>query len=60
MKINYNKINSETGLGIFNKSELLHYASRLVDELEAHNKNYTQKQYRQITDLKAIIDNITE
>jgi hypothetical protein len=60
MKVNYNKINSETGLGVFSESELLHYVSRLVDELEAHNKNYTKKQYRQITDLKAIIDNITE
>lgn len=60
MKINYNKINSETGLGVFNKNELLHYVSRVVDDLYTHNKNYTQKQYRQITDLKIIIDNITE
>lgn len=60
MKINYNKINSETGLGILNENELLHYASRIADELYTHNKNYTKKQYRQITDLRTIIDNITE
>ena len=60
MKINFNRVNSETGLGVFNKDELLHYVSRIVDDLYTHNKNYTKKQYRQITDLKAIIDNITE
>jgi hypothetical protein len=60
MRINFNKINKETGLGITNKNGLLHYVSRVIDELYTHNKNYTKKQYRQITELKAIIDNITE
>ncbi len=60
MKINYDKINSETGRGIFNKNELLHYVSRVIDDLESHNKNYTKKQYEQITELKIIVDSITE
>lgn len=60
MKINYNKINAETGRGIFDKNELLHYVSRVIDELESHNKNYTKKQYNQINELKIIIDSITE
>ena len=60
MKIDYNKINKETGRGIFNKNELLHYVSRVVDELYTHNKNYTKKQYNQVSELKTIIDSITE
>ena len=43
-----------------NKNELLHYVSRVIDELYTHNKNYTKKQYQQIQELKSIIDNITE
>ena len=60
MKVNFNKINVETGRGITNKNELLHYVSRVIDELYNHNKNYTKKQYQQIEELKIIIDNITE
>ena len=60
MKTNYNQINAETGAGVFNKSELLHYATGLINELYTHNKNYTKKQYEQISNLKSIIDNITE
>lgn len=60
MKIKYNQINAETGAGIFNKPELFHYASGLINELYTHNKNYTRKQWEQISELKTIIDNITE
>lgn len=60
MKINYKKINDETGAGIFNKNELLHYVSGLVNDLYTHNKNYTKKQYENITDLKSVIDSIIE
>lgn len=60
MKININKINEKTRLGLMNKNEILHYVAGIIDYLYTHNKNYTKTQYYKIEDLKNIIDCITE
>ena len=60
MKINLNKINKETRLGLLTKNEVLHYVRGVIDYLYTHNKNYTKTQYFKIEDLKSIIDSITE
>lgn len=60
LKINYNKINEETRLGLLNANEVLHYVSGVIDYLYAHNKNYTKEQYYKIENLKSIIDSISE
>lgn len=60
MKIDLNKINKNTRLGLLNKNEVLHYVSGVIDYLYTHNKNYTKNQYYKIEDLKRIIDCITE
>ena len=60
MKINYNKINEETGAGLLNPPAVLHYMNSLIDYLYAHNKNYTKQQYYKIEELKTIINNIVE
>lgn len=60
MKINYDKINYETRAGLTRKEAVLHYAQRLIEYLESHNKNYTKAQYEFICELKSIIDSIEE
>ena len=60
MKVNINKINESTRLGLMNKAEVLHYARAVIEYLYTHNKNYTKEQYYKIEDLKNIIDNINE
>jgi hypothetical protein len=60
MKINFNKINESTRLGLMTKAEILHYVDSTINYLYTHNKNYTKEQYYRIEDLKHIIDNITE
>jgi hypothetical protein len=60
MKINFNKINESTLLGLMTKAEILHYVDSAINYLYTHNKNYTKEQYYRIEDLKHIIDNITE
>ena len=60
MKINFDKINRETGAGIFRKSALLHYIKNNLDYLETHNKNYTLEQMNKINILVSIFDNIEE
>lgn len=58
MKINFNKINELTQIGVFRDSSLLVYIQHSLDYLEAHNKNYTKKQYHLINELKTIFENI--
>lgn len=58
MKINFEKINELTKLGIFRDSSLLVYIQHTLDYLEAHNKNYTKKQYHLILELKTFFENI--
>jgi hypothetical protein len=60
MKINFEEINTNTGLGIFRKSTLLNYIKSQLEYLEAHNKNYTNKQYNAIETLKTIFKSIQE
>lgn len=60
MKVNINKINESTRLGLMNKAEVLHYVRAVIEYLYTHNKNYTKEQYYRIEDLKNIIDNINE
>lgn len=58
MKINFNKINKLTQIGVFRDSSLLVYIQHSLDYLESHNKNYTKKQYHLINELKTIFENI--
>lgn len=58
MKINFEKINELTKIGVFRDSSLLVYIQHTLDYLESHNKNYTKKQYHLISELKTIIENI--
>ena len=60
MKIDFDKINYNTNLGLLNKEAILHYMTRAIEFLESHNKNYTKKQYELICDLYEIITNIKE
>ena len=60
MKINFDKLNKSTGLGIFNKAELLHYLMSTAEFLESHNKNYNKAQYEKIWELKEIFKSIEE
>ncbi len=60
MKVNFNKINESTWLGLMTKAEVLHYVRGVIEYLYTHNKNYTKEQYYRIEDLKNIIDNINE
>ena len=60
MKIDFNKINESTRLGLMTKAEILRYVRGVVEYLYTHNKNYTKEQYYRIEDLKNIIDNIDE
>lgn len=60
MKVNFNKINESTRLGLMTKAEVLHYVRSVIEYLYTHNKNYTKEQYFRIEDLKNIMDNINE
>ena len=60
MKINFDEINKNTGLGIFRESTLLNYIKSNLEYLESHNKNYTNKQYNIIEELKTIFKSIKE
>lgn len=59
MKIDFEKMNEQTGLNINNISDLIIYIQHTLDFLESHNKNYTKKQYYLIDELKTIFENIT-
>ena len=60
MKVNFNKINESTRLGLMTKAEILHYMRAVIEYLYTHNKNYTKEQYYRIEDLKNFIANINE
>lgn len=60
MEIKFNKENILKSIGIecsYDKYYIA-YMQQLVDDLYRHNKNYNNKQYYMINDLKEIIDNI--
>lgn len=60
MKIRFNKENISKSIGIecSNDINYIVYMQRLIDDLYRHNKNYNNKQYYAINDLKEISDNI--
>lgn len=60
MKIKFNKENISKSIGIEcgNDINYLVYMQRLIDDLYTHNKNYNNKQYFMINDLKEILNNI--
>lgn len=60
MEIKFNKENILKSIGIECSCDMnyLVYIQQLVDDLYRHNKNYNNKQYYMINDLKEIIDNI--
>lgn len=60
MEIRFNKENILKSIGIECSCDMyyLMYMQKLVDELYRHNKNYNNKQYYAINDLKEILDNI--
>lgn len=60
MKIDINKLNRNTGLGLTRKETALHEAQKQIDFLSTHNKNLTKAQYESVMILKEIIDSIKE
>ena len=54
MKINFKKLEGETGLTGINENELILYMANLVEFLAIHNKNYNNSQYYKITLLNDI------
>jgi hypothetical protein len=56
MKINFDKINRNTGLGMFREPELILDIKGKLEYLQSHNKNYTKKQYEIIQELKTIFE----
>ena len=58
MQINFEKIEKLTGLHFDNLEQLFFYVRHDIEILEAHNKNYTKKQYYIIDDLLSIINSV--
>ena len=58
LKINKSNIKNNIGIEFKNNNDYINYMQNLLEFLEAHNKNYTQKQYFKILELKEIIQNI--
>jgi hypothetical protein len=58
IKINKQKILKNAGFELTDPRDYIRYMRQLVENLESHNKNYTKKQYFEITQLKEILENI--
>lgn len=60
MKISFNKKEILKSIGIECSCDInyIAYMQRLIDDLYRHNKNYNNKQYDMIYNLKEILDNI--
>ena len=60
MEIKFNKeeILKSTGIECSCDVDYITYMQQLIDDLYRHNKNYNNKQYYMVSDLKAILDNI--
>lgn len=58
LKINKEKLLNDVGLEFRHDYDILLYLIKSVDYLETHNKNYTQRQYQQILDIKYILDSL--
>ena len=57
IKINTLKL-SKLGYKFTSMYDMLEHIESLLEYLESHNKNYTQKQYYKILELKEIISTI--
>ena len=62
MKISINKkdILGSIGLEFTNIEDYLLYMQELIDYLYFHNKNYTNKQYFKIEELRVILNNVVK
>lgn len=60
MKLDFNKLNRATGLGLLRPAAVLHEAQKQIDYLSLHNKNLTKAQYNAVMILKDIIESIKE
>lgn len=62
MEIKFNKEEILKSIGIECSCDIdyIIYMQQLIDDLYRHNKNYNNKQYYMINDLKEILDNIEE
>lgn len=58
IRFNKEKILKSIGIECTNNIDYLNYTRQLVYDLYSHNKNYTNKQYYEIEELKEILDNI--
>lgn len=58
MEFDLVKIEELTGLYFENVEQLYFYVLQQIEFLEAHNKNYTKKQYYKINDLFDIIRSV--
>lgn len=59
IKINFEKINKTTSLGLLRESAVISYLQNKIEFLATHNKNYNKKQYETILEMQEIINNIT-
>ncbi len=57
LKLKKDKILKETGIKEMKDIDYLFYIIEEVDFLLSHNKNYTKKQEKILTDIKSILDN---
>ena len=57
LKLKKDKILKETGIKEMKGIDYLFYIIEEVDFLLSHNKNYTKKQEKILTDIKSILDN---
>ena len=57
MKINLKSVN-KLGYDFKSSDEMFEHLKSLLGYLESHNKNYTNKQYNGIQEVKDIIDTI--
>lgn len=58
MKINFEKIERETGRRFENLEQLYFYISYTLDFLKVNNKNYNKKQYEKIDELFSFFHSI--
>lgn len=58
MKINFDKLEQETGIKDTNENDLILYIKNIVEYLATHNKNYNNTQYHKIILLNDIFKSI--
>ena len=58
MKIDFKKLENETGIKNTNETDLILYIKNIIDYLATHNKNYNNTQHYKITLLQDIFKSI--